>query len=239
VLQQLFATLRDLEEAGLGQNRLQVIPLAQRRRNLAKASGWLAPALRKRNKLPLVIEFDPADLDTSRMTGGASVTWSFTAKAALVQAVGVQFTAGGTVPGPPLAYVLNTANGASGSAFGPTGGNLASNGTLTIDGQTFTVAGTVNSGDVFAYSTTTDPGVSDATVHYAAWLCLHNGGVDAKTNEDLQRSYESAKAFKAELAAGEGDLETDEDATPDIAELGPTGVGQKYPWDFLRGSSRY
>src|ERR1700734_1950605 len=146
MLQQLFATPRDLEEAGLGRTRLQVVPLAIRRRNLAKASGWLAPALRKRNKLPLVVEYDHADLDTSNangltgMTGGASVTWSFAAKATLVQSVAVQFTAGGTVPGPTLAYTVNPFNGAFSSTFGP-GGSLDANGTLTIDGQTFSVVG--------------------------------------------------------------------------------------------------
>ena len=202
-----------------------------------KASGWLAPALRKRNKLPLVVEFDPADLDPSGMTGGASVTWTLSAPATLVQSVAVQFTAGGTVPGALLAYTINPFYGAYGSTFGPGGGTLSSGGALTIDGQTFALSGAVASGDSFAYTTTTDPGVVMATVHFAAWISLHAGGVDAKTNEDLQRSYESAKAFKAELAAGEGDLEADEDATADKAELGPTGVGQKNPWDFLR--SRY
>ena len=232
MLQQLFATPRDLEEAGLGRPRLQVLSLAQRRRNLAKASGWLAPALRKRNQLPLVVEFDPADFDPSGMTGGASVTWSLTAPATLVQAVALLFPAGGTVPGAPLAYQINPFNGAQASVYG-TGGTLTTAGTLTIDGQTFTISGAIAAGDGFAYSTGTDPGVTLATVHMAAWLSLHNTGVDAKTEADLQRSYEAALKVKAELAAGEGDLETTEDATPGVAELGPMGSGQHTPWAFL------
>ena len=104
---------------------------------------------------------------------------------------------------------MNPFAGAYGSTFGP-GGTLTSEGTLTIDGQTFTLAGTVTSGDSFGYSTTTDPGVSLATAQMAAWLILHNGGVDAKTEADLQKAYESAKAFRGDdLAAGTGDSEND------------------------------
>jgi len=239
MIQQCFATPRDLEEAGLGRARLQAIPLAQRRRNLVRASGWLAPALRKRNQLPLRVDFDPADLDTGStnglqgMTGGGSVAWSLAEAATTVQSVAIQFPSGGSGPGTP--YQVNYFNGAYGSAFG-VGGTLDSASSLTIDGQTFTVSGTVAANDSFGYATVTDSGVTMATVAMAAWICLHNTGVDAKTEQDLQKLMDVCiKPFKEDVAKGEGDLEIDEDATPGVPELGPLGSGQREPWSWLGG----
>lgn len=237
MLQQCFATPRDLEEAGLGRARLQAIPLAQRRRNLVLASGWLAPALRKRNQLPLRVDYDPADLDTGSanglqgMTGGASVVWSLTGAATTVQAAAVKFPSGGSGPG--LAYQVNYFSGAYGSVFGP-GGVLDSASSLTIDGQTFTVTGSISAGDSFGYRTATDAGVTMASVAMAAWVCLHNTGVDAKTEQDLKATMDLCiTPFKVDLAKGEGDLEVDEDATPGDPELGPRGSGQRHPWSWL------
>ena len=245
MLQQSFATPRDLEERGLGRARLQICSLGQRVRALQDASGWVAPALRKRNKLPLVAEYSPTDLDTTGMIGGASVAWSLTQAATVIQAVEVQFTAGGTVPGPTLAYQVNWYAGAYRGASDPpaftAGGSLTAGGQLTIDGQTFTITGTVAVNDAFVYATVTDSGVRLTTVWMAAWLLLHNGGVDAKTEQDLQKCYDAALKFKAELAAGDGDLEQTEDATPNVPELGPLGVGQREPWSFMdrRGGSSW
>lgn len=231
MLQQLFASPRMLELLGLSRARLSQVPIAQRRLALKGASGFFAPWLRKRNQLPLVVELDPEELDVAGMTGGATVTASRVAPAQRVADVAVRFTSGGAPPG--LAFTTNLYHGASGSTFNGPAGSLDSSGAVEIDGQRFVVAGTVNAGDVFAFSLVTDPGVAMATAMLAAYTLLHNRGLDPKTEQDLGTFYDAAMAFARSLGAGEADLEKTADATPDRAELGPMGSGQKHPWDFL------
>lgn len=232
MLQQLFASPRMLELLGLGKARLAQVPLAQRRLALKGASGFFAPWLRKRNQLPLLVELDPEELDTTGMTGGASVSWSLTSRASAVRDVAVKFTAAGAAA-PGLAYVTNLYHGASGSTFNGPGGTLDASGAMVWDGQRFTVSGTVNVGDTYSFSLITDPGAAMATAWLAAYTLLHNKGLDAKTEQDLGTFYDAAMAFARSLGAGEADLEKTGDATPNQAELGPRGSGQKTPWDWL------
>lgn len=232
MLQQVFASPRMLELLGLGKNRLAQVPIAQRRLALKGASGFFSPFLRKRNQLPLVVEMDPEELDTTGMTGGASVSWSLVCPASSVRDVGVKFTTAGTAPG-PLTYVTNLYHGATGSTFNGPGGTLDASGAMVWDGQRFTIAGAVSVGDTFTFSLITDPGVALATAQLAGYQLLHNRGIDPKTEQDLSTFYDAAMAFARALGAGEADLEKAEDATPNVAELGPRGSGQRNPWDWL------
>lgn len=232
---QRLATLRQLEELGLGQPAIRSIPLQARRRALVAGSGFIAGFLRKRNALPLAVAFDPEDLDVTGMTGHASVTWSADSAPTLVQDVAVKFTSAGAAPGALLTYVTNTHAGAHGSSYTGAGGTLDGDGSLVIDGQRFTVAGPVNLNDVFTFSTAlSEPGVSLAVVQITAWTLLHNRGVDAKTEADLAATYDAAMAFARAIALGdEAELGKASDATPNRAELGPLGSGQTTPWAFL------
>lgn len=232
---QRLASLRQLEELGLGQPALRSIPLQTRRRALTAASGWIAAFIRKRNAFPLVAAHDPEDLDVTGVTGHASVTWSAAGNATLVQDVAVKFTSAGSTPGALLTYTTNPHAGAYGGTFTGPGGTLDADGALVIDGQRFTIAGTVAVNDTFTFSTAlSEPGVSLAVVQMAAWTLLHNRGVDAKTEADLQATYDAATAFARAVALGsEAQLDKASDATPGRAELGPLGSGQTTPWAFL------
>lgn len=232
MLQQLFASLRALEELGLGKPALQAIPMAQRRRALKAASGFLAPMVRKRSQLPLVVELDPDELDASTMTGGATVAHTLVAAGTKAQDVSVKFTGAGAAPGALVPYSTNPYAGAFGSTF-LAAGALDASGGLEIDGQRFTVTGTVAANDVFTFSMVVDPGIALTTTQIAAWILLHNRGLDPKTEADLQRQYEAAMAFAKALGAGDADLERLNDATPNRAELGPLGSGQRAPWEWL------
>ena len=232
--QQTFATARDLEELGIAREAIQVIPLAQRKRALKAASGTLAPYLRKRNTLPLAPVLDPDDLDVSGMTGGAGVTYAPAATAPTnARDVAITFTAG-TVGTAGITYQVDLDAGAYGSAQGSALA-LPTDGTITIDGYTFTLAAgaTVNAGDVLAYSQRVDSGAAAAVCQVAAFLLLGSRGIDPSTMETLKSQNDAAIAWAKDIAKGEADLAVDADATPARAEAGPRYTGQRSPWEWL------
>ncbi|MFT3773007.1 MAG: hypothetical protein QM820_47090 [Minicystis sp.] len=231
MIQQAYATLRDIDEFGIAKPSLASIPKPQKLRALKAASGRLAPYLRKRYKLPLRVELDADDFDISGLTGGATVTYALLANVnpQKAQDVTVKFPAGGTVGNPGITYAISYDAGLTFGSPSP----LPLSGQITIDGYTFTVVGTITTNDSFSYSTRVDYGVCEATVTIATWLLLHNRGLDPKTLEDLQKRHDAAMAWAKVLGEGEGDLETSADTTPELDEGGQRGDGQQNPWDWL------
>jgi hypothetical protein len=230
------ATPRDLEDLGLGRPALQAISLAQRRRTLRAATGTLAPFLRIRYELPLVPTLDESDTDPSGLAGGAEVTYDG-GPATLVQDVAIQFSVVGSV----TSYALNTSNGAYGSAYGsPT--VLSAGQTVVIDGYTVTFTGTINDGDVFAYSTrfVQDPGIAQAVCWVAARSLIQNRGVDSKTEQALDKGFDAAMAWAKALGIpGEGELDPTVDRTPTKDEYGPLFTGEQGPYDWLTEPGRF
>jgi hypothetical protein len=235
VRQQLFATPRDLEETGRARTALEAIPVAVRRRVLRSASGYISPYLRKRNGLPLTPQLE--DLDADGMTGGAAPVPA-PAAPTLAQDIRVVFTAGGTVgPSSGITYAVDTASGAYGSEPGPSA-PLADDGTIVIDGVTWTLpaGGVVVDGDAFTYSTRVDPGVALATVRVAAYSLLGHGDstIDPDLRREIKEAHDQALIWAKDLAAGEGDLEIKDDASPGYREGGVRTTGQRGYKDWVR-----
>lgn len=239
VKQEVFATPRDLEEGGRAREALQQIGIAERRRALKRASGFLAPYIRKRNALPLTVELDADDWDTTGMTGGAVPTITL-AKPTLVQDVRAVFTAG-TVGQPGITYAIDVNAGAYGSAVGASIA-LPLSGVITIDGCVFVLpaGGTTVNGDSFTFSTRVDAGVARATVMVAAWDLLGHGGsaIDSDLRRELQDAHDVAVRWARDLGKGDGDLEPRGDATPDRREGGFRFFGQRDAYEWVRGPRR-
>lgn len=227
-----LATARSLERLGLGQKALQALPLAQRLEGLRAATGRLITPIRKRYGTPLVPTLDLATVDASGLTGGAAVSWDG-GPATLVQDYLLTFAASGAT------YTLTTnagAYGATASAAKPWTGSL------TVDGYTLTLTGTINTGDAIGWTTTLvqDPGVSLAVCQLAAYLLLHNRGMDPKTEEDLRTAYDGAMSWAASLGVpGEGELDSSVDKTPAYSEYGPQGSGQTSPYQWVDDPGRF
>jgi len=226
-----LATARNLERLGIAQKALQALPLAQRLEGLRAATGRLITPIRKRYGTPLVPTLDLATVDASGLAGGATVSWDG-GPATLVQDYLVTFAASGAT------YTLTTNAGAYGAT---PSASKAWTGSITIDGYTLTLTGTISTGDAIGWSTTMvqDPGIALSVAQIAAFLLLHNRGVDAKTEADLKPAYEGAMAWAAELGVpGTGELDPSVDRTPGLSEYGPLGAGQSTPYAWLDDPSR-
>jgi hypothetical protein len=64
-------------------------------------------------------------------------------------------------------------------------------------------------------------------------MLLGSRGVDPTTLADLKARNDAAWAWAKDVGKGDGDLEHDADATPELDEGVPLGEGQQDPWDFL------
>lgn len=233
--QQTFASPRDLEEIGIARDAIQGLPLAQRKRNLKAASGVLAPYLRKRAAMPLTPTLDADDWDVSGMVGGAAVTYLENgAGVTHARAVGVKFTTGGVVGQVGIMVAVNLDFGAYGAAYGVAAA-LPIDGTIAIDGYTFTLAAgaTVAVNDIFTYATRVDAGAAAAACHIAAYTLLNARGVDPITTKALKDNNDAAIAWAKDVSKGDADLAPDADATPAIAEAGPRFTGQRSPWEWV------
>jgi hypothetical protein len=227
-----LATPRSLERLALGTKALQALPLAQRREALRAATGELAPFLRKRYALPLVPTLDLETVDTSALAGGATVSWDG-GPASRVADYLVKFT----VAGGSTTYQIDPYGGAYGSTYGAAVA-LGPSQSITIDGYTVTLTGTITTGDVLGFSTAIvqDPGISFAATRIAAHALLFSRGVDPKTQESLAEGRDAAMAWgKALGVPGEGELDPSVDRTPTTSEYGPQGSGQTTPYEWLDG----
>jgi hypothetical protein len=222
-----LATARNLERLGISQARLQSISLPQRLEALRAATGRLITPIRKRYGVPPIPTLDLATVDTSLFTGNAVASWSG-GPATLVQDSALTFAASGAT------YTLTQNYGSFGATAGP---SQAWSGSLTVDGYTLTLTGSINTGDIFAWTTSMvqDPGIALAVAQVGAWLLLHNTGLDPGTEQDLQRSYESAIEWAKALGIpGEGQLDASLDlSTVDGGTYGPLGTGQSSPYAWI------
>lgn len=108
--------------------------------------------------------------------------------------------------------------------------------TITIDGYSATITGTIADGDVLAWSTTIvqDPGISLAVSRIAAHVLIMNRGLDPKSEADLQSGYEAALSWARALGIdGNAELDPNVDRTPAKSEYGPLGTGQNDPYTWL------
>lgn len=222
-----LASARTLERLGLGQRALQSLPLAQRLEALRAATGELAPYLRKRYALPLVPTLDVETVDVSGLPG-ATVAWDG-GPATRVDDYLITFT----VANGATSYTLTTSAGAYGATAGPSAPWL---GSLTVDGYTVTLSGTIANGNTLAWSTAIvqDPGVAFAVVRIAACALLYSRGLDPKTLVDLVEQRDAALTWARALGIpGEGELAPTADATPTVSEYGPLVSGNSSPYAFL------
>ena len=228
MIQQPYATLRDLDELGVAAEALAMLPAAHKRRAILAASGRIALYLRKRHTLPLRPDVTP--LDDSGLTGGGTGALAIgTTSPVKVQDIAVQVVAPGVVGVDPVTIQMSTDAGVTYGAVTA----LASTGALTIDGVTLTLAGALAAGDVVEWSTRVDFGLCESTVAIAAYLLLNNRGLDPASMESLEKRWEKALKWSTDVAAGDAFLDSKEDATPDLDEAGPYGDGQQDPWDFM------
>jgi phage gp36-like protein len=212
VTQQAYATLRDLDELGLGQATLAKVPPAHKKRGILAASGRIAAYLRKKHTLPFRPDID--GIDDSGMTLGAVAT--FLGTATLVQDVSILFTAAGTIGTDPLTYQLSTE---AGKLYGTTQ-NLASSGAIVIDNVTVTFAGDVAVNDVFTYSTRVDLGLCESTVAIAVYILLTNRGVDPASFEDMETRWKKALEWAKDHSVGDAELDGASDNSPTVDEGG-------------------
>jgi phage gp36-like protein len=235
VLISVFATIRDLDDLGISPEAFistsgSPITDRQKKNALRAASGRIAPYLRKRYKMPLVVV--PDDLDLSGITSAGKIVVSLGSPALAptkAQDVTVTIVLGGVVGVDPITYKV-TQDGTASSTL-----PLPSSGQVTVDNVLLTFSGPFAANDKVVYTTGVDWGVREATVSVACYILLHNRGFDPATEQDMKsRYFDSAIAFAKDLAKGEyAELETDADATPELDEGGPYGGGQQNPWDFL------
>lgn len=233
-IQQSFCSARDLEEVGVASKDIKVIALAQRKRAIRTASGLLSPYLRKRNKLPLAPRIDDEEFDISGLAGGGTATFSAgPAVHARDIAIVIQCPATfANVGDPGVTYTIDIDNGAYGSA--PSAAfPFPLTGILNIDGYVITFTGGLATNDTLTYSTRIDSGAAAAVAQVAAYLLVGSKGIDPVTRETLKTQYEGALAWAKDVSKGDGDLEPDADATPNLEEAGPRYTGQTSPWQFL------
>jgi hypothetical protein len=225
-----LASARTLERLGVAQKAIQALSLAQRLEALEAATGEIAPFLRKRYPLPLRPTLKVRALDASGMTGGATAAWSG-GPASLVDDYLVIFAAGPT-------YAITTSAGAYGAAAGR---SLPWTGSVTVDGYTLALTGTISPGDTYAWSTAIvqDPGIAFAVARIAAAALLVGRGVDPKTEQTLSAGRDAAMAWAKALGIpGEGELSPDLDTDPiDGGSYGPLGSGQTRADAFLYGDT--
>lgn len=228
MLQQNYATLRDLGELGVAAKALATVSSGHKKRAILAASGRIALYLRKRHTLPLTPDVTPLDT-TGLIHGGTASLTIGSPGPAMVQDIAVQVFDPGTVG---IVGVTVQVSVDAGTTYGPLTA-LALTGDLTIDGVTLTLAGPLAAGDMVEWSTRVDFGLCEATISIAAYLLVHNRGVDPVTMEDLEKRWEKAIQWSKDLASGEAFLDNREDATPELDEGGSYGDGQQDPWDFL------
>lgn len=222
-----LAAPRALEELGIATKAIQALPLAQRLRALRAATGETAPYLRKRYPLPLAPTLDASFIDASGMSGGVVASWAG-GPASRVDDYLLTFAAAGAT------YTITTSAGAYGATASA---SAAWPGSLTVDGYTLTLAGTINTGDTYAWSTgiVQDPGIAFAVVRIAAALLIVARGIDPKTEATLVAGRDAAMAWAKSLGIpGEGELSQDLDTnTIDGGTYGPLGSGQTHADDWL------
>ena len=227
-----LATARSLERLGVAQKAIQALPLAQRLEALEGATGRLTTCIRKRYPAPPTPTLKVSTLDALGMTGGAVATWSG-GPASVVQDYALTFASASTC-------TLTTSAGAYKSGADvvlATGPVTSWTGSVTVDGYTLALAGKINPGDVYAWSTAIvqDPGIALAVCQVAANVLMNNRGADALTRELLAAGYKDAMAWAADLGApGLGELAASLDTNHrDGGTYGPQGGGQTSPYAWL------
>ncbi|MFS8070777.1 MAG: hypothetical protein ACMG6S_30795 [Byssovorax sp.] len=227
VIQQNYATLRDLDELGVAAEALAMLTPAHKRRGILAASGRIAGYLREKHTLPFKPDVTP--LDSSGLVGGGSAALTITGNPALVHDVVVRVAAGGVVGVDAVTIEISTDAGATFRAAAP----LALHGALEVDGVTLTFTGTLDALDLVEWSTCVDRGLCEASVAIAAYLLLNNRGLSAETMESVEKRWEKAEAWAKVIAGGDARLDKNVDATPNVEESGPRFTGQRTPWQWL------
>lgn len=212
MIQQSYATLRDLNEFGVANEALAMLTPAHKRRAISAASGRIAAYLRKKHTLPFTPDID--NLDISGLTLGATTT--FLGVPTLVQDLSILFTAAGTIGTDPITFQLSTD---AGTTYGAVQ-SLALSGAIVIDNVTITVAGDVAVNDVFTYSTRVDFGLCESTVSIAAFILLNNRGIDPVTMEDLEARWKKALEWAKDHSVGDAELDGASDNSPAVDEGG-------------------
>ena len=227
MIQQNYATLRDLDELGVAAEALAMLTPAHKRRGILAASGRIAGYLRPKHALPLTPDVTP--LEASGPWGGPTASLAITGTPTLVQDIAVRVAAHGVVGVDAITIELSTDAGATYGAPAA----LAANGVLVVDGVALTLAGALAALDVVEWSTCVDRGLCEATVAVAAYILLNNRGLPAETMATIETRWQKAETWAEKVCAGDTRLDAKEDATPNVEESGPRFTGQRTPWAWL------
>lgn len=227
MIQQPYATLRNLDELGVALEALATLTPAHKRRGILAASGRIAGHLRPKHTLPFKPDVTP--LEAGALVGGGSAALTITGTPLLVQDLAVRVAAGGVVGVDAITVEISTDAGDTYRA--PVA--LALDGALVVDGVTITFTGALAALDLVEWSTCVDHGLMEATVAIATYLLLNNRGIPAETMETVEKRWEKAEKWAEKVVIGGVFLDKDADATPELDEGGGYGEGQQHPWDFL------
>ena len=226
MIQQNYATLRDLDELGVAAEALAMLSPAHKRRAILAASGRIAGHLRPKHTLPFKPDVTPLEAGS---LGGGSAVLTITGAPQLVQDLAVRVAVGGVVSAGGVTLEVSTDAGTTYAA--PVA--LGVTGELVVDGVTLTFTGALVALAVVEWSTCVDRGLMEATVAIAAYILLNNRGLPAETMDGVEKRWEKAEKWAEKVAAGGAFLDKNEDATPQLDEGGGYGEGQQNPWDFL------
>lgn len=222
-----LATLRDLSDFGPAA-ALAPLPVRRKKRVLRSVSAHFLTYFRKRGRPPLFVKLEDA---TPTLTLGA--TYGQTGTPLAVLDVVMRFAAAGTVGIPGVTYQLSLDGGATYSTAAP----LPLDGAVAVAGVTTTFAGAVAVNDQLAYSTQVEEEIRLHVVGMASWYLLRNRGVDPAIEQELRESYDAAKAWLGDAAAGEAELDGGADTTPERDEGGPLADTRVSPYSWVKHGS--
>lgn len=221
-----LATLRDLDDFG-PTAALVPLPVRRKQRVLRAVSAHFLTYLRKRNRPPLVVALDDA---TPTLTLGGSFVQAGTPTN--VADIVIRFASGGTIGGGGVTHKVSTDGGATFGAVQAT----PTNGAVLVQGVTSTFGGTVALTDQLAYSTKIkdEEELPLHVVSTASWYLLRNRGLDPALEAELRESYEAAKTWLGDTAAGGAELDGGADATPNRDEGGSLADTRVSPYSWVK-----